>query len=353
MLRHCVTPLMMSAIILACAQTASAQGTLLRDRTVTRDTVLSFVLQTDSSTVTVHDQLNHTVVATIRVCGDVTGVALTDDDVSLVVQCGRRRAQYINSASYTIGPRPPPVAHRRAPGVASLRNEVIVVGTIHGEHRTSTRYGTAVLRQLLTAMRPDFVLTEIPPNRFAAAVHEFSTTGQIVESRVVRFPEYVDVLFPLSRELKFTIVPTAGWTRPMDQFRSAALKRIGADPQRTREWREYEHATHLADSLVQLQGADDPYFINSDAYDQIQAAAHEPYNRLFNAELGPGGWDNINVSHYGNIARTLDAHTGEGKRFVITYGAGHKEWFMRALRQRRDITILEVAPFLAQIGVPR
>ena len=34
---------------------------------------------------------------------------------------------------------------------------------------------------------------------------------------------------------------------------------------------------------------------------------------------------------------------------MITYGAGHKEWFMRALLKRDDISILDVAPFLNAI----
>ena len=82
----------------------------------------------------------------------------------------------------------------------------------------------------------------------------------------------------------------------------------------------------------------------------IQTAAHEPCNRLFNSELGPGGWDNINIAHFANIARALDDHRGEGRRFVITYGAGHKEWFMRALRARDDVTILDLTPFLRKAG---
>ena len=136
----------------------------------------------------------------------------------------------------------------------------------------------------------------------------------------------------------------------MDTYRTAVLKRIEADPSRRAEWAEYTLATRRADSLTKAAGSDNPYFINSAAYDLVQAAAHEPYNRLFNSELGPGGWDNINASHYGNIARTLDALSGRGKRIVITYGAGHKEWFMRELQKRRDITVLDVAPFLRQSG---
>ena len=225
-----------------------------------------------------------------------------------------------------------------------------MLGMIHDQHRTSTRYSTGVLRALFTAIRPDVVLTEIPPNRFEAASDEFRRTGAITEPRVMRFPEYVDVLFPLTRELAFTIIPTAGWTSPMDQFRKAAMKRIEADPARRGDWAAYEAANHRADSLGALRGSDDPRFINSDAYDALQVAAHEPYNRLFNAELGPGGWDNINTTHYGKIARALDAHAGLGKRFLITYGAGHKEWFMRELRKRRDIVLLDPAPFLAKAG---
>lgn len=49
-----------------------------------------------------------------------------------------------------------------------------------------------------------------------------------------------------------------------------------------------------------------------------------PSNRLFNDELGAGGWDTINAAHTANIARALDEHRGEGQRFLITYGAAHK-----------------------------
>ncbi|MEO7964287.1 MAG: hypothetical protein ABIT38_10325, partial [Gemmatimonadaceae bacterium] len=296
-------------------------------------------------------------VAVTPVCSHPVSGALTEDDISFVVRCsGASAAVFVNTASYAVAsppaPRARPAAHtlHRA---GAAKSEVVIIGTIHGEHRTSARYGTDVLRRLLQVTRPDIMLTEIAPNRLDAAMREFRSTGKITEPRVVRFPEYVDVLFPLTRRMKFSIAPTAGWTRPMDQFRTAALKRIEADPSRRAEWEEYEGATRRADSLVAVHGADNPYFINSEAYDSIQVAAHEPYNRLFNEELGPGGWDNINRAHFANIARVLDAHRGEGKRFVITYGAGHKEWFMRALRERDDVTLLDVAPFLERIGAKR
>jgi Xaa-Pro aminopeptidase len=324
-------------------------------RSITRDGVLSFTIDRAARSVRVYDLLNGVDVAATQVCATPIDGALSADDIVFTVRCaGLARTISINTASFAVVAGVPPAARARRSPIGSARaggrkNEVIVVGTIHGEHRTSTRYSTDVLRRLLIAMRPDYVLTEIAPNRLQAAMAEFTATGTITEPRVMRFPEYVDVLFPLSRTMAFGIVPTAGWTRPMDLFRTAALKRIEADPTRRAEWMEYDRANKRADSVVATHGADDPYYINSASYDSVQTAAHEPYNRLFNSELGPGGWDNINRTHFGNIARALDTHRGEGTRFVITYGAGHKEWFLRELRKRDDITILDVAPFLDAI----
>ncbi len=338
------------------ATPAPAVGDADAGRGLTRDGVLSFTIDAATHSVRVYDVLNDTLVANTPICGRPLGGELTADDITFVVRCdGSAHGVSINTASYAVVPtavRPPANARRIRPAPADRsfrKTEVIIIGTIHGEHRTSARYSTDVLRRLLIAMKPEFVLTEIAPNRLDAALSEFRATGRITEPRVVRFPEYVDVLFPLTRSLPFTIVPTAGWSRPIDLFRTAALKRIEADPSRRAEWAEYTRANAVSDSIDKAHGADDPYYINSTAYDLAQTAAHEPYNRLFNVELGPGGWDNINRAHFANIARALDAHRGEGRRIVITYGAGHKEWFMRALLERDDVTILPVVPFLDQI----
>lgn len=98
------------------------------------------------------------------------------------------------------------------------------------------------------------------------------------------------------------------------------------------------------DSLMDATGRRyDPYWINTDAYDQLAEIRLGTYNRLFNEELGPGGWDNINEAHFAHIAKALDDHQYEGKRVLITYGAGHKGWFLRALKKREDIKFVELA----------
>jgi len=237
------------------------------------------------------------------------------------------------------------------PPFGGAKNEVIVMGMIHGAHRTSTRYGLDTVRRLIRAINPDYVLPEIPPNRFDRAQREFEATGVVEEPRVKRFPEYVDALFPLTKDMNFEIIPTAAWNAPMSDYRNAVLRRISKDPARETDWAAYKRAEKEAAVAVASGGApDDPRWIHTDAYDDAEEIELSVYNRLFNDEIGPGGWDHINTAHYANIARALDAHRGEGKRFLITYGAGHKGWFLRHLRSRNDITLLDVAPFLDAVG---
>lgn len=176
-----------------------------------------------------------------------------------------------------VEPAVPPPA-----GEAPLLNEVVVLGMIHGGHETSEAFSLQVVRDLVRAIDPDYWLTEIPPNRWDRAWAEYRAAGTVEEPRVRRFPEYMEGLFPLSRELDDT------------------------------------------------------------AYD----IRMRTYSRLFDTSLGPGGWVTINRSHWANIERALDRHRGEGARFLLTYGAGHKGPFLRELRQRDDIVLLDVGEFL-------
>lgn len=230
------------------------------------------------------------------------------------------------------------------------KNEVLVLGTIHSGHLTDSLYNTAYLDKLVRKIKPDYILAEIPPDRFEAAMAGFKKDDSISEPRVLRFPEYVDVVFPLTKEMDFEIIPTAGWTRPMADERSAKLRAIRQDTTRTHDWKTYLEGNKRSDSLYATTGkVNDPYFIHTHTYDSIQDIALQPYNTLFNEELGLGGWENINIAHYWNIEKALEKHRYKGKRFLIIYGAGHKGWFLRELGKRDDIELLTMKPFLDAI----
>lgn len=226
-----------------------------------------------------------------------------------------------------------------------LKSEVVVMGMIHSGHLTSKLYGIEQIKQIVRRIDPDYILCEIPPDRFEQAIGEFRNSGTVSESRVRRFPEYVQAIFPLSREMRFTIVPCAGWTQAMSDDRQKKLK--AWEQTRPEETRIVNEAEEAMDRQFEAEGMeDDPRKIHSRRYDELLKNGLEPYNRLFNADLGPGGWDNINTAHYALITRALGEHSGEGKRFLITFGAGHKYWFLEQLRRRQDIILRPLQDFL-------
>lgn len=218
---------------------------------------------------------------------------------------------------------------------------------IHSGHRTSERYSTDVLADAIRRIRPDVVLCEIPPDRLEAARDEFGRTGSITEPRVSRFPEYVDVLFPLTREIPFEIVACAAWNREMSDDRATKMK--AWQTARATEMSEIDDAEKRADTQLAETSkaaglsADDPRFINSDRYDEITKQGLEPYDRLLNDDLGAGGWTNINKAHYALIEAALDKH--KGKTVLIMFGAGHKYWFLERLRERSDVELVDPKQF--------
>lgn len=233
---------------------------------------------------------------------------------------------------------------------APVPSEVVVMGVIHSGHNDSELFSLAVFRDLVREIDPDYWLTEIPPNRWDRAWSEYQETGTVQEPRVRRFPEYMEGLFPLSHELDFHVIPTAGWTEPMSDFRAAYLDAYANDPERAEQWAEYRAAAaRSAEALAAGGAGDDPRWIHTDAYDEAYDIRMQVYARLFDEDLGPGGWDPINASHWANIERALDKHQGEGARFLLTYGAGHKGPFLRELRRRDDVVLLEVGPFLDRV----
>ena len=201
------------------------------------------------------------------------------------------------------------------------KNEVLVMGTIHSGHLTDSVYNIDLLTKLIKEINPDFILAEIPPDRFDTAMAGFQRDDSISEPRVLRFPEYVDVVFPLTKTMDFEIIPTAGWTEIMATERRDKLIAIRNDPNRKDDWGAYLRANKLSDS--KLKGREnDPYFIHTNEYDSLVDIGLQMYNQLFNQELALGGWENINIAHYWNIHKALTTHRHKGKRFLVIYGSG-------------------------------
>ena len=227
----------------------------------------------------------------------------------------------------------------------SAKSKVIVMGMIHRNHNSSSTYGIKQVKAIVRRVNPDFILCEIPPDRIEAALAEYGATGQITEPRVRMFPEYVDAIIPLMSEMYFELVPCAAWTKEMAKLRSDKLKVY--EGLRSKDYIEFKQAQEKATLRIREEGMfDDPKKIHTRLYDEIIERGMEPYDRLFNDDLGIGGWENINAAHYALIEKALDQHTGQGKRFLITFGAYHKYWFLEKLRRRHDVVLTNANKYI-------
>ncbi|MBV7267477.1 hypothetical protein [Erythrobacter ani] len=215
---------------------------------------------------------------------------------------------------------------------------VSVIGAIHGTHRDSRQYSLEVLRKAVERFEPDIVLSEIPPDRIEEARKSFAETGEVTEERTRVFPELTDVVFPLSREMDFTIAGTAGWTRELAANRSAALTRIENDPARASQWTEHQAAREQYSQSINGSGQD-PKFIHTPEYDVLVQRAQTPYQVYFDPDLGPGGWTRINRAHTDLIEDALDRISGQGLKALVIFGAWHKYMIERALMLRSDIEL--------------
>lgn len=230
--------------------------------------------------------------------------------------------------------------------VAEDSNIVAVIGAIHGQHRRSESYTLQVLEDAIIRFDPDIIMVELPPDRFATAARNYEQFGEVRESRADDFPELTDVVFPLQQRLGFSMIPVAAWTQKIADDRRKKMQEIENDPARAAEWDEFQTAAAAYVAAVRGQ-SDDPQFVHSEAYDDAVRTRQETYDRLFGEELGAGGWEAINRSHFALVEAALDDLRGQQKRILIIFGAWHKYWFLNALDARPDIQVTDAARLFA------
>ena len=222
---------------------------------------------------------------------------------------------------------------------ADSRTHLLFLGTIHGRHRTSTAWGLAQLEAAIRDFEPDVVCCELPPDRWERIERDWQDGRRVEDERLRVFPEYVDVLLPLRDELGFDVEPCAAWTREMSDQRQARLAALETDPSLAGLSAEYERraAEVSTRGLPPLDDIDDPRVIHSEAYDLRVEQELAPFDEVLGDYLGPGGWTRINEAHMALLEAALDRH--RGRRVLIMFGAGHKGWMLRRLRQREDLRL--------------
>ncbi len=250
----------------------------------------------------------------------------------------RDRASYTDYAM--------PTSWLRAPKQTPVSTQVAVMGMIHTGHLESELWGLDEVAETIRNFKPDAVLVELPPDRWRKAWEDFAIRGVIEEPRVRAFAEYRELMFDLAVELGFEIVPCAAWTEPMNNLRRERLREFDE----AEEWAEARaELTRISDQVEAKWKdspvhADDPAVIHSDEYDRYVRETMDPVGRIQNDLVGPGGWYNINRAHMRLVHRAIDARPGQ--RLLVTFGAFHKYMFLDELRQREEVELIDLAPYL-------
>ena len=233
------------------------------------------------------------------------------------------------------------------PQTTSDTTQVGILAMTHSGHLTSERWGLAEVEAAVRAFDPEVLCTEIAPDRWERIDRDLRERDVIEDPRVLRFPEYREVLLRLRRELGYAIEPCAGWSLEMSDLRATRIEQFETmdawEEQRAAYARDLA-ALHVVTPPVRGYTNDDPVYLHSDESDEAQRAELALYDHYQNDMIGPGGWTNINVEHYRQVDRAIRAHSG--KRILITFGAGHRYWLLDQLEKRDDVEVVDMQPYL-------
>ncbi len=309
---------------------------------VTPDGRQAFVNNTASNDISVIELENRRVVARIPVGQIPITMAVHPSGATLWVGCEGSNELYVIELPHKEKKMATLPEKEEKPSIT----EVLVLGMIHSQHRTSPTWGLEQVAATIRRIAPDVICPEIPPDRWQRIWRDWAERGVIEDPRVLRFPEYTDVLLPLKIQMGFAVEPCAAWSKEMADLRQARIKQFETDSVFAAENKKYQKAEHEIEQWLAAHpiDEDDPYVIHSERYDQRTKKELAAYDHFLNDWIGPGGWTNINEAHYRLIDRAIKRHPG--KRILITFGAGHKYWFLEQLRKRKDIKLLDVTPFL-------
>ena len=222
------------------------------------------------------------------------------------------------------------------------------MGMIHGGHLTSDRWGLDQVESTIRNFRPDAICVEIPPNRWERVWRDYTERRVVEDPRTVRFPEYNDRILALAVEMGIEVIPCAAWTTEMNDLRTERTRQFNENDEWAEQRADYEEGlTRIRREYeVGLGEIDDPRVLHSDIYDNRAREEYSLRDRHISDWQGPGGWRHINEAHMRWVNRAVDA--SRGRRLLVTFGAGHKYWFLDSLRKRGDVRLLDLREFLPQ-----
>jgi len=239
--------------------------------------------------------------------------------------------------------------------------QVIILGTLHGSHRTCTNYSLEVLRKVIVAMKPAAILIEQPPDREGQpTVRDGRATnpGGSVESTMANLAaDDLDVnVIPYDREGRDELYQQIGYFARQQAAHAGLDKWLAAEKRNAPD-----SIAVLADRLEteaeanqdRLSRSGGPEIINSPAYDMVIVAKHGmlfgtmPKLLMAAGEREPAEgflflndeWQERNqimARHIREAARKF-----AGKRLVVLAGSEHRYILRELLAKAPEVELRE------------
>ena len=242
------------------------------------------------------------------------------------------------------------------------QTQVILIGTLHSYHNLNPSYGTAELRQILLALKPQAICVEL--------YSKLMTADGMVKPDVLADTDCPEVVAinDVAKQLNIRQVPFDredrnenfqqtnyfGRQKQADQKLSQWCKEQEQKKKDSLDWLAVESLWNSIDAQDELDRQGTPRLINSRANDRVVSMKHAMNYRIFPLVLAqyPGyeqtaadyrffgdEWTQRNRIMADNLLRIARQYAG--KRIVVTTGAEHRYILRELLEHQPGIELKE------------
>lgn len=221
------------------------------------------------------------------------------------------------------------------------KTEILVVGTIHGSHKTNPNYTFKDIVNILGTYEPDVICVEIPPSFF--------------RKRSYLYEMMIASMYGFENDKK--VYPIDWWS-----------KGDRAEQKKYRKTEDYEIKEQKIEELVKADSIMQSFKAKYGGWSNVWKENNKSYNfyngkecndfvkQMYSISMSVYGDSFMNL-HYesrnGKMLELIDSAIVEnkGKRIIILTGCEHKHYFDLVLSKRKDIEVIEFESILPLIEI--
>lgn len=217
------------------------------------------------------------------------------------------------------------------PSFGKDKSEVLVLGTLHQFHETTSGYSFADLSRIVETIKPDILATELTPE--ALENRSEQKTKQ----------EYQRSIFPLMEKHGYLAVPMEPaepvYSKFVGMLRESNTELREKFPQKSEAFSVYSNQLYEYLFAKWTSAA----AVNSPETDALFEVKHKFQNALF-GQKEEAAWNGWNSHFLKQILAAAKQHPG--KRILVLVGVEHTYWLRKELKASKDVRYVSVSRYL-------